>query len=105
MGQLTSPLARYSLPITTHVLCSFLPPAIKKILEKIYRHLPQNCDNGGPQVNGINFDQYSSPVLADPTLRMVISIASSYHPTIGIMNVDKAVRNTLKASSESKIIY
>ena len=55
-------------------------------------------------MKGIEFDQYSSPVLAEPTLRLNVAIATTYHLTIGITYVTNAFQNTLKAYSECEII-
>ena len=55
-------------------------------------------------MKGIDFDQYSSPVLSSPTLRLIIAIAATYHLTIGIADVANAFRNALKDSSEPEII-
>ena len=42
-------------------------PIRKNISDKIYRHFPRHCANGGPQVKEIYFDQSYSLILAAPT--------------------------------------
>ena len=55
-------------------------------------------------MKGIDFSQYYSPVLAPPTLRLVVAVAVDYHLTIGIVDVNIAFQNTLKDSSYHDII-
>ena len=76
----------------------------KKISDNIYLYCLLHCANCGPQVKGVGFDQYSSTILSAPTLRLIIAIAYIYHLNIGIANVTNAFQNTLKASSELKVI-
>ena len=55
-------------------------------------------------MKGIEFDQYSSPVIAEPKLRLIVAIAATYYITIGIADVTNDFQNTLKASHEREII-
>ena len=96
---LVAPFPSANLPSTTHVLRSVLSPSIKNISDKIYRYCPYHCYNGAPQVKVIGFEQYSSPVLASPILRIIIHIDATYYLTIGITYVTNAFQNTLKVSS------
>ena len=49
-----APLFRTKLPSTTCILQSVLDPIIKNISNTIYQYCPRHCDNGGPQVTGID---------------------------------------------------
>ena len=51
--------------------------------------------NGGPQVKVSDFDKSSSPVLAVPTLCLIVSIAATYYLTITIVGVINSFQNTL----------
>ena len=46
-------------------------------------------------MKGIDFDQSSSPVLSAPTLQIIVAISSTYHITIGIVDVINSFQNTL----------
>ena len=52
----------------------------------------------------IDFDQSYSPVLSSSTLRMIVTIAATYHLTIGIADVTNTLHNTSKDSYEQQII-
>ena len=103
-GILTYTSSCDSLPRNNHVLCSIPTPEIKKITDNIYHYPPCHCANWVSQAKGINFDQSSSPVLSDYTICLVIDIASTYHPIIGISDVTNSFKNTPKDSTESNII-
>ena len=89
-----------NLPSTTRVLLYVLSPSIKNISDNIYRYWPQHFANGGSQVKGIEFYQHPSPVLVEPTVRLIIAISDTYHLTIITTDVTNAFQNTLKSSSE-----
>ena len=55
-------------------------------------------------MKGIDFDQFYSPVLAAPTLRLIVAISATYHLVIGIADVTNDLHNNLKTSSEREII-
>ena len=55
-------------------------------------------------MKGIYFDQSSSPVLSEPTLRLIVAVAEAYDLTIGIVVFTNALYNILKDSSEHDII-
>ena len=46
-------------------------------------------------MKGIDFDQYSYTVISEPTLRLIVAIAATYHLTSGIVDVTNASHNTL----------
>ena len=50
----------------------------------------------GTQLKVVDFDQSSSPVLAAPTLRLIVTIDTTYHITIDIVHVTNALHNDLK---------
>ena len=74
-GILTDTFPHANLLSTTHVLRSVSSSATNNISNTIYRYLPIHCANVGPQVKGIYFEQYSSPVLAAPILCLIIAIS------------------------------
>ena len=78
----------------------FFSLAIKNISENIYRYCPRHCGNGVTQVKVVDFEQSSSPVLAAPTHRLIISIAVTLYLTIVIADVTSSFQNNLKDSSE-----
>ena len=51
--------SRASLTENTPVLCFILSYKIKHIHDNIYRYFPQYCSKGGPQAQGIDYEQYS----------------------------------------------
>ena len=55
-------------------------------------------------MKGIDFDQSSSPVLAAPTLWIIVAIDSTYHITIGIAYFINAFQKNLKYYYERGII-
>ena len=103
-GILTDPFLRAKLPSTTRFLQYVLDPSIKNINDSSYQYYSCHCVNGVPQVKGTNFDQFSSLVLASPTLCLIATIAVTYHLTIGIEDITNDFHNNLKASYESEII-
>ena len=103
-GLLTAPFTRVNLPRTTCVLWYVLDLAIKKSSDKIYCYWPRHCANGGPQLKGIEFDQYSYTFIKSPTPRMIFAIATTYDITIGIMDVTNDLQNNIKASYDREII-
>ena len=54
-------------------------------------------------MKGIYFGQSSSSVLAAPTIRLISTVAATYHLAIGILYVNNSFHNTIKASSEREI--
>ena len=54
-------------------------------------------------MKGVDFDQYSYPIIAAPTLRLIVAIANTWHLTIGIADVTNAFQNTLEATYEHDI--
>ena len=75
-------------------------PDTKNIRDNIYQYCLRHCANGGPQVKGIDIGQYSSPVLSEPTLWMIVAISSTYHLIIGITYATNEFHYTLKDCSE-----
>ena len=94
----------WKLASTNRILWSVLAPATNKISDNIYPNCPRHCNNGGPQVKGFGFDQYSSLVLAVPTLWIIIDITATYYLIIGILDVKNAFQDTFKDSSKREII-
>ena len=92
------------LPTTNQFLRSVLTPTIKNITEKIYQYCPIHCANCGPQVKGIDFEQYFPPVLSAPTLHLIVAISAAYRLTIVIADVTNNFRSTLTAYYEPKMI-
>ena len=76
-GLFTATFTCDNLPSTTQVLLYILSPIINNISDNIYRYFPWHCANGETQVKTIDFDQTSSTFLAEPTLRLVITIAAT----------------------------
>ena len=72
-----APFTHANLTITTQVLRYILAPAIKNITDNIYLYFTCYCANGGPQVQGINFDQSSYPVLVEPKLHLIVAIMAT----------------------------
>ena len=99
-GILDAPFNSANLQIKTRFIRYVLTPSIKTFSDNMYCYFPIHCANGGPQVKGIDFDQYSSPVLAAPTLWLIIAISTTYDLIIGITDVTNAFQNSLTDSSD-----
>ena len=56
-GILTDTFTHANIPITNQVLHFVLTQTINKITDNIYLYFPRHCDNFGPQMKGIDFDQ------------------------------------------------
>ena len=99
-GFVTAPIPCNNLPRKIRVFQSVLAPSMKNISDNINPYFPRHCANVGPQIKVIEFERSSSPVLASPTLRLIISIDATYHLIIGIADVTNSFHDTLKYSSE-----
>ena len=99
-----SSIYRENLTSTTRVIQSVLDTVIKEINDNVYRYCIRHWNNGGPQGEGISFDQSYSWFQAEPTIRIIAAVASTYHLTISIANITNALHNNLKASYYRDII-
>ena len=85
---LLDPILIKYVPEETKILHSLIYPIIKEgDYSDAWKYVAQHCENGGPQIQGIDFDQYYSPVAHDDSFRIDISTAAMHRLAASILDV------------------
>ena len=85
---LLSPILIKSLPEGTKVVHSIIDPSIKEGgYSDAWKYVKHHCANGGSQIQGIDFDQYYSPVVHADSFKINISTAALHRLFASILDV------------------